>query len=224
MDSLRHRRRGAARLVLVSACCGLTLAVVGQGALADSGQARDMAAGGVSASHPSAMARSAIAASAGAEWSRGMSRAAGALVAVGLGHAPASAVLEKCVTATSQPERYATFVGRMSAVPGSTGMAMRIGIEERAMGEASFHPLEGAGAPVAGAWRSAEPGVRIFKDVKVLSSLEAPVDYRAVVRFRWTDAKGLVVRREVLRTPACHQPAPEGQLGSEDATARMRSR
>jgi hypothetical protein len=154
-----------------------------------------------------------------------MSRAAGALAATSLDfHAPASAVLEKCVTAASQLERYATFVGRMSAVPGSTGMAMRIAIEERAAGEAGFHQLEGAGTPVAGAWRSAEPDVKIFKDVKVLTNLEAPVDYRAVVRFRWTNAKGLVIRREVLRTPACHQPAPEGQVGSEDATARIRSR
>jgi hypothetical protein len=138
-------------------------------------------------------------------------------------HVSAAATLEKCVTAINPLERYAVFFGRMSVISGATGMAMRIGIEERIRGEA-FHAVEAAGAPGVGAWRISEPGVKIFKDVKQVSNLEAPSDYRAVVRFRWTDAKGTVIKREVLRTLVCRQPASEAQVGAAAPTARMLSR
>ncbi|MGA8354894.1 MAG: hypothetical protein WB698_12070 [Solirubrobacteraceae bacterium] len=136
---------------------------------------------------------------------------------------PDAATLEKCVTAANPLERYAIFFGRMSVIPGATGMAMRIGIEEHTRGEA-FHAVEAAGTPGLSAWRISEPGVKIFKDVKQVSNLEAPADYRAVVRFRWTDAKGTVIKREVLRTTVCRQPASEAQIGATAPTARMLSR
>lgn len=133
---------------------------------------------------------------------------------------PAAAVLEKCVTSANPLERYAIFFGRMSAIPGGAGMAIRIGIEERSPG-VTFHLLETAGTPGLGSWRTSEPGVKIFKDVKQVSNLDAPADYRAVVRFRWTDAKGTVIKREVLRTSVCRQPASEAQVGAQAPTARM---
>jgi hypothetical protein len=180
----------------VFACC-LLAAAVWTGALTDAGQARGM---------------------------RGLSRAAGARVATaGEERPPAVASLEKCVTASAQPERYAIFTGRMSAIPGSTAMAMRIGIEERTRGE-SFHPLEGADSTGLGSWRDAEPGVKIFKDLKQVSDLLAPVDYRAVVRFRWINTKGIVIKRATLRTPSCREPAPEGQVGETSSAARMPGR
>lgn len=137
---------------------------------------------------------------------------------------PASATLEKCVIAGDQLERYATFVGRMVALPGATEMAMRIDIEERARGHLFFRRVEGAASPGLGAWRASEPGVQIFKDVKQVSNLAAQLEYRALVRFRWTGPKGIVVKREVLRTPACRQPGHAGQVGSETSTARMPGR
>lgn len=223
MDSVRHPRRGAARVALFFACCGLAVAAGGQGALAEAGQARDMTAGGAPPSHPAGVA-DAIAATAGSR-SRGLSRATGALrQASTLDYRPpAAATLEKCVTSANPLERYATFAGRMNAVAGSTGMAMRIGIEVRSTGEA-FHLLESASAPGLGAWRSSEPGVKIFKDLKQVTNLSVPVDYRGVMHFRWTNAKGIVIKREMLRTPVCRQIAPEGEVGGEAPTARMLSR
>jgi hypothetical protein len=205
MDSVRHRRSGAALYALAFACWGLAFAASGGGALADSGQARDMAVGG--------------------SWPWGMSRAAGALRAGAPEvRTPAAAMLEGCVTAANPLERSATFVGRMTSVPGSASMAMRIGVEEHTAGVRGFHSLEGPSTPAIGAWRISEPGVKIFKDLKQVTNLSAAADYRGVVHFRWTNAKGAVIKREVLRTAACHQPAPEGQVGSEGATARMPSR
>ncbi len=162
---------------------------------------------------------------AGGSWPRGMSRAAGALRASAPeARTPAAATVEECVTATEPSERSATFVGRMTAVPGGASMAMRIGVEEHVSGVPGFHSLEGTDAPALGAWRSSEPGVKIFKDLKQVTNLSVDAYYRGVVRFRWTNAKGAVVKRETLRTPACHQPASEGQVGGEGATARMPSR
>jgi hypothetical protein len=145
-----------------------------------------------------------------------MSRAAGALrVGTPELRTPAAAMLEACVTSADPAERSATFVGRMTAVPGSVSMAIRMGVEERTSGELGFHSLEDTSTPALGAWRISEPGVKIFKDLKQVTNLSAAADYRAVVHFRWTSVKGAVVKRETLRTPACRQPAPEGQVGSE---------
>lgn len=139
---------------------------------------------------------------------------------------PASVTLEKCVTSSTQIERYATFAGRMVALPGSTEMAMRIDVEERLPGQDGFHPLQDAGAPGLGVWRTSEQGVKIFKDLKQVTNLQAPAAYRAEVSFRWTakgigGARDIVVKRETLRTPACKQLPPERQLGAEASAARM---
>lgn len=220
MGSVSHRRIGARRIALALACSGLAAASLG--VLADAGQARDIVAGGMPRSHPSRVAGAATSAIAGSRL-RGMSRAAGALYAA-TGQRPASVTLEKCVTAAARSESFAVFTGRMSAVPGATGMAMRIGIEVRTPEEPFFHPLEGNVA-ATGSWRTSEPGVKIFKDLKQVSNLSGPADYRGVVRFRWTSSKGALVKREVLRTTPCHQPAPEVQAGSGEAsTARMTER
>jgi hypothetical protein len=161
----------------------------------------------------------------GGSWPRGMSRAAGALrTSAPDAHVPAAATVEACVTAAESSERSATFAGRMTAVPGGASMAMRIGVEEHVAGVPGFHSLEGTDAPALGAWRSSEAGVKIFKDLKQVTNLSTDAYYRGVVHFRWTGVKGAVIKREVLRTPACRQPAPEGQVGSEGTTARMPSR
>ncbi len=224
MDSVRHRRWGAARIVLPVACCALAIAATGPGALADPGQARDMTGGGAPLSHPAGVA-DAIAATAGMSRSRGLSRATGAPRSTGATdeRTAASATLEKCVTSPEPSERYATFAGHMIAVLGSTGMAMRIGIEDRLAGE-RFHLLESVSAPGLGAWRGAETGVKSFKDLKQVTNLSVPVDYRGVVRFRWTNSKGIVIKHETLRTPVCREVAPEGNVGGQAPTARMPSR
>lgn len=225
MSSVRHHRGGAARIALALSCCGLAIAAAGQVALADSGQARDMAAGGALPSHPSTVAEPVTVATSGSR-PRGMSRAVGALPATNLldQRTPAIAMLEKCVTASPQPERYAMFAGRMLALPGTTSMSMRIDVEERPQGQTAFRRPEGAGTSGLGSWRSSEPGVKIFKDVKQVTNLDAPVDYRAAVHFRWIGPKGVLIKREVLHTGVCHEPTPEVQVAGEAATARMPSR
>jgi hypothetical protein len=114
-----------------------------------------------------------------------------------------SATLEQCVTSVSQVERSATFAAEMTAIPGSTHMAMRIEVQERTAGPAPFHTVV---APGLGSWRSADPKVKIYKYLKQVTNLSAPADYRALVRFRWQGPGGRVLKRAERVTPACVEP------------------
>jgi hypothetical protein len=123
---------------------------------------------------------------------------------IGSGAKPnASATLEQCVTAVAQAERSATFGGEMTAVAGSTRMEMRIDVLERMPGEPQFRTVS---APGLGVWRTAAPAVKVYKYLKQVTNLSAPALYRAVVRFRWLNAKGRLIKAQELRTPRCEQP------------------
>ena len=115
-----------------------------------------------------------------------------------------SATLTQCVTSVTQAERSATYAGEMSAIPGTVRMAMRIDVEERIPHEAQFRAVV---APGAGAWRTSETKVKIFKYLKQVTDLSAPARYRATVHFRWLNAHGATIHRATRTTKACAQPA-----------------
>jgi hypothetical protein len=126
-----------------------------------------------------------------------------------------SATLEQCVTSVVQGERSATFAAEMTAIPGAPRMAVRIEVQERLPGETLFHRVN---APGLGAWRAADPRVKIYKYLKQVTNLSAPAEYRALVRFRWETAGGRVVKRAERLTQRCTQPeAPPS--GSSTALA-----
>jgi hypothetical protein len=121
------------------------------------------------------------------------------------GSTPLAAVtLERCYTATQQSERSVTFVGEMSSIPGTARMAIRVELQERLPEEALFHTVR---APGLGVWRESDAGVKAFKYLNKVANLSAPAVYRAVVRFRWLDAKGRPIKRLERHTAACVQPA-----------------
>jgi len=128
--------------------------------------------------------------------------------------APASATLEQCVTAVEAAERSATFGGEMTALPGTAHMQMRIEVLEKMPGEPLFRTVT---APGLGVWRSAAPGVRVYKYLKQVTDLSAPALYRAAVRFRWLNSKNRLVRSLELRTPRCDEPAPPSQASPPGA-------
>jgi hypothetical protein len=120
---------------------------------------------------------------------------------------PASATLDQCVTSTEQTERSATFAGEMTAIKGATKMEMRVDVLEKMPRELVFHALV---APGLGVWRIAAAGVSTYKYLKEITNLAAPASYRAVVRFRWLNAKSHLVKSIELRTPRCAQPVTPG--------------
>lgn len=117
----------------------------------------------------------------------------------------ATATLAQCITATEQAERSATFSGEMTMIAGAERMAMRIEFLERMPNETLYHSIE---APGLGMWRSSDPGVKTYKDLERITNLAAPAHYRALVRFRWLNADGHVVKHIELPTHRCVQPAP----------------
>ncbi|HEV3034965.1 MAG TPA: hypothetical protein VGX72_09260 [Solirubrobacteraceae bacterium] len=139
------------------------------------------------------------------------------------GSAPASAkpiataALTQCATATiPQAERSATFAGEMTAVLGSARMQMRIDLEERIPGETQYRTVN---APALGVWHTSTPGVKVFTHIQQVSNLSAPAFYRGIVRFRWVNARGRVIKAEQLRTARCEQPAPPSTTGESAPAA-----
>lgn len=61
-------------------------------------------------------------------------------------------------------------------------------------------------APGLGRWRTSQPGVARYVYTKTVDGLVEPGAYRAVVRFRWLDAAGVVLDRTVRRTSTCRRP------------------
>jgi hypothetical protein len=120
----------------------------------------------------------------------------------------ASATLEGCVTAAEPEERSVTFAGEMATIPGSTKMEMRIDVLERMPRELVFHSVT---APGLGVWRTSAPGVKTYKYLKEITNLAAPAYYRAVVRFRWVNAKGHTIKSLEARTPRCTETAPASE-------------
>lgn len=125
----------------------------------------------------------------------------------------ATATLEQCLTALVQSERSATFVGEMTAVPGTARMEISIGLLERVSSEAQYRSVNAAGL---GAWRGSAPSVKTYTYIKQVTNLSAPAFYRGVVRFRWLNAKGHLIKAQEMRTPRCEQPAASSSTGSEE--------
>jgi hypothetical protein len=119
-----------------------------------------------------------------------------------------SATLEDCVTSPEPEARAVTFAGEMATIPGSTKMEMRIDVLERMPRELVFHTVT---APGLGVWRTSAPGVKSYKYLKEITNLAAPAYYRAVVRFRWVNAKGHTIKSLEARTPRCTETAPPSE-------------
>jgi|SRR5579863_4866151 len=129
--------------------------------------------------------------------------------------APAlSAGVEQCVTAPTQAARSVTFTGQMETLPEAHRMAIQIVVQERAPGEEGFRTLTSAGL---GSWQRSEAGVKIYKVRQAVTDLPAPAVFRAIVRYRWLDEKGEVLRREARRTPICRQPLERRRPGAGPA-------
>lgn len=130
--------------------------------------------------------------------------------------APGAATLQQCLTSPEQAERSATFSGEMTAIPGTVKMEMRIDVLERMPHESAYHAVV---APGLGVWRTAAPGVRVYRYLRQVTNLSAPASYRAAVRFRWVGAKDKTIRALELRTPRCLQTVSAEQPSPEEVSA-----
>jgi hypothetical protein len=131
-----------------------------------------------------------------------------------------SAKVAACTTGADEAERAAAFSGSMPAAAATKRMQMRFVLTQRA-GAGPKGTYKKVAVPGWGGWEKSEPGRLGFVFTKRIEALAAPAAYRAVVTFRWYDAKGHVQRTATRTTPACEQPDPRPDLvfGGLDAVA-----
>jgi hypothetical protein len=115
-----------------------------------------------------------------------------------LGHA----VLLRC------GDGVATFEGRVTPLPHALRTQLRFALQARTPEEPEWRTIS---APGFGSWITAPTVGRYLYD-KTVEGLLAPADYRAVVQFRWRDARGRTVRAERAISKLCNQPDPRANL------------
>jgi len=93
------------------------------------------------------------------------------------------------------------YAARMRAVPGTAAMSLRIRLLEK-FGDGRFRRASAEGL---GVWRKASAGASKFRWVQEIGRLREGAVYRAVVRYRWHDADGELIRLDRRRSALCRQ-------------------
>jgi hypothetical protein len=113
--------------------------------------------------------------------------------------------VRSCKVGTTAKQRSATFYARMRAVKGTNQMAMRFTLIDRA----GDGPPEVIDSDQLAQWRKSRQGVSRFGYAQSVAGLEAGGVYAVQVQFRWTDARGRVIRTVKRTSDSCRQ---EGEL------------
>jgi CARDB len=120
--------------------------------------------------------------------------------------------LTACDTAPAE----AAFEGRMRAVVPGQRLQMRFTLQVSTPDAPRWRAVP---APGFGAWYTADAGVTRWTYAKRVQDLLVPASYRALVRFRWRDAHGRIVARDVATSLTCRQPDLRPDLRSGTVTA-----
>ena len=114
-----------------------------------------------------------------------------------------TAKLAACHVSTDRAGRYAVFSGSVTALPGTKRMWMRFDLQDRIPPSTAFSSVT---VPKWGKWEKSRARVPAFVFTRRVDGLAAPGAYRAVLRFRWYDAKGRLQHRARKVTAACNEP------------------
>jgi hypothetical protein len=116
-----------------------------------------------------------------------------------------------CQVGDTPKERSATFYARMTATKGTNQMAMRFTLIDRA----GDGPPTVVDSPALAQWRKSNKGVRRFGYAQEVAGLAKGGAYAVQVQFRWTNARGQVIRAVKRTSGTCRQ---EGQLANLSIT------
>ncbi len=105
-------------------------------------------------------------------------------------------------------EGVATFEGRVTPLRRAVKAQLRFTLQARTPEDPEWRNVP---APGFGPWITAPRAGRYLYD-KTVEQLPAPGEYRAVVQFRWRDARGHTLRSERAVSKACLQPDPRPDL------------
>jgi CARDB len=111
----------------------------------------------------------------------------------------------------------AAFDGRMAAGEETSRMQMRFALQDR-VGHA--HRFKRVRIPGFGAWQTSEAGRSRYVYTKRIEGLVGPASYRVVVRFRWLDADGDVLRTARAVSRPCWQPDARPDLSVDGIEVR----
>jgi archaellum component FlaF (FlaF/FlaG flagellin family) len=128
--------------------------------------------------------------------------AALAVPAAASARGPAAVHLKSCTTGAKPSDRSATYKSWMHAVPGTARMAVRFKLVARTPGR-SAQRFEGPAA--LNVWHRSRYGVTRYVYSQTIKRLEQGTAYRMVVRFRWYDANGEVIKRAKRTSDECVQ-------------------
>ena len=59
--------------------------------------------------------------------------------------------------------------------------------------------------------------MKIYKVRQAVTDLPRPAVFSAIVRYRWLNEKGQVIRHDERRTPICKQPGERAKAGTAPA-------
>ncbi|MEA2494804.1 MAG: hypothetical protein QOJ29_2715 [Thermoleophilaceae bacterium] len=110
-----------------------------------------------------------------------------------------------CQVGDSPKQRSATFYARMSATKGTSQMAMRFALIDRA----GDGPPTVVDDPALAQWRKSNKGVLRFGYAQSVVGLKKGGAYAVQVQFRWLGSRGQVIRSVKRTSGTCRQ---EGRL------------
>jgi archaellum component FlaF (FlaF/FlaG flagellin family) len=115
---------------------------------------------------------------------------------------PASVHLKSCTTGDRPSERSATFKSWMHSVSGTARMAVRFKLVSQATGR-SAERVEGP--EELSTWHRSHVGVTRYVYSQTIKRLQQGTSYKVVVRFRWYDANGEIIKRAKRTSHECVQ-------------------
>jgi archaellum component FlaF (FlaF/FlaG flagellin family) len=117
--------------------------------------------------------------------------------------APAAVHLKSCTTGSKPSERSATFKSWMHTVPGAERMAVRFKLVSESTTGASAQRVESPAA--LSEWHRSRRGVTRYVYSQTIKRLEQGTSYGVVVRYRWYDANGEIIKRAKRTSDQCVQ-------------------
>jgi hypothetical protein len=116
--------------------------------------------------------------------------------------APASVHVSSCKTGSQPKQRSATYKAWMRSVPDSVRMGMHFKLVVHQAGQKSASALSD---PKLSVWHRSHRGVTRYVYSQTVKKLSPGSSYRTLVKFRWYDANGNVIKRAKRRSGACVQ-------------------
>jgi hypothetical protein len=115
---------------------------------------------------------------------------------------PAAVHLKRCTTGAKPSERKATFKAWMHEVPGTARMAVHFKLVSHTSSQSAARV---EGPDELDVWHRSHSGVTRYVYSQTVKKLAQGTSYRMIVRYRWYDANGEIIKRAKRTSDECVQ-------------------